>query len=123
MSARITIVFALLLAIGCSERARQKSFAAANGAVLLAQGRALYTKYGARGGTAIPAAEWPPSFVALEPERVWADTHGIAIVTDQYFVETVGIFLRFDRSFVPPPVGDPGYEPIDRDVYWFEARG
>lgn len=124
MIARRSLIIFLLLAVACGgKRATHESYAAANRATLLAEAAPLHAKYGSRFGNDIPAAEWPPSFIPLEPKRVQADRHGIYIVTHQRFVESAGIFLRFDHAFMPPAGGDPRYEPIDLGVYWFEIRG
>lgn len=39
------------------------------------------------------------------------------------FVESAGVFVRHDRTFPPPRRGDPRFEELAPDIYWYYAPG
>ena len=71
----------------------------------------------------IPASRYPPSVKALHPKQVRATKQGLFIETYARYVESGGIFIKHDAEYDPPASGDPGFELVAQNVYWYFAPG
>ena len=118
----IALVGLLLVVTSCrGEGAAREVYAELSREQLLADAAAIHATYGPSAD--VPAASWPASFQRFAPKRVSTNAHGVYISTHQRLVESAGVFLRTDTAYEPPESGDPGFEQIDTDVYWFYAPG
>ena len=120
---RITWVatFALCAFIACDRgRAEVVALAKPQGAELVAQTRALWIEYRDR---EVPSHRYPPAIRALNQRRVSVSQYGVFIQTYERVVENAGVFIRHDPAYVPPERGDPGFERIAENVYWYFAPG
>jgi hypothetical protein len=90
---------------------------------LVNETRELWAQYRTETSREIPVAAYPASIRQLQPKRVWASPQGVYVETYSFFVESAGIFVRHDPAYEPPISGDPGFEPLSSDVYWFYAPG
>jgi hypothetical protein len=109
-----------------SRRGKVRSqLAAADRARLLADARDLYARYVIRSSFErdVPRHEWPASFGAFRPKRVWIDNFGVYLSTYEFFVEHAGLYIRTDPSYAAPHSGDPGFEPLGSDFFWYYAPG
>ena len=113
--------FALCAFIACDRgRAEVVALAEPQGAELVVQTRSLWMEYRDR---EVPSQRYPPAVRALNPRRVSVTRHGVFIETYARYVESAGVFIRHDPTYVPPEGGDPGFERIADDVYWYFAPG
>lgn len=92
-------------------------------AALVAKTRSLWLEYRDRTIREIPEARYPAAVRALHARHVRVTDEGIYIETYARYVESAGVFIRHDPSYVPPPTGDPGFEAIAENVYWYFAPG
>ena len=122
---RFTCAVALSLVVAGCDHGRTKAVEVMLPAAteLKADTRDLWVRYRDVKYAEVPPAEYPPSVKRLEPTRVSVDPKGVMIETHSVFVESAGIFVRFDPSYEPPRSGDPGFEPVAEDIFWYYAPG
>ena len=122
----ISGMLVLLLVAACKgENVARKRVANADRIRLMQDAAHLQQQYGRRGiaEREVPRAQWPVSFLAFEPERVWADEHGVFVMTYALHVEHAGIYIRTDTTYQPPSAGDPSFDEIVESFYWYYAPG
>jgi hypothetical protein len=117
----LTVIALTVLFLACHGKGRVRSrLDAADRTCLLTEARELHARYS---GTDVPRSAWPPGIAALEPEAVSVDRYGVRVCTSTIFVESAGVFIRMDPSFDPPTRGDPKYEQLYPDFYWYYSPG
>jgi hypothetical protein len=117
----VGLTFAL---VACDRgRARAEAVATPIAAQLKSDTHGVWLRYRGERRREIPPSEQPRSVQQLKPKRVWAGTEGVFLETYDRYVESAGIFIRHDPAFVPPVSGDPGFEQIAPEIYWFFAPG
>lgn len=123
------VVIAGLLAVllaGCRGEGEVRSqLTSADRARLLADARDLHARYARRGKFAreVPRNEWPASLAAFRPERVRVEDFGVYLCTYELFVEHAGLYIRTEPSYAPPPTGDPAFEPLGSEFFWYYSPG
>ena len=85
--------------------------------------RDLWLRYRDEKWTDVPTTQYPESVRQIRPKRVWAKPEGLYIQTYESFVESAGIFVRHEPGYDPPRSGDPGFERVAAEIYWFYAPG
>lgn len=124
VAAFASVVCVCLLFSGCRGEYRlRRTLARVQHEQLRRDAAAVYARFGGAGVCEIPEASWPASFSPFRPRSVWIDQHGVYVCTQTRFVETAGLFVRVDPSFEPPRRGDPGFNRIEGDFFWFLAPG
>jgi hypothetical protein len=66
----------------------------------------------------IPQDQWPASFLAFKPVRVWRYSDGISIIMAKFVSKTAGIFVVIDPNFIPEDKSNVQYELLTNGVYW-----
>lgn len=117
-------VLALGALVACDHgRSKVVEVAKPHAAALVAETRGLWLECRDRNISDIPASRYPPAVRALNPKHVHASKHGVFIETCARYVESAGIFIRHDSAYEPPRSGDPGFELVAENVYWYFAPG
>jgi hypothetical protein len=119
------VLLLLIFAFGVAcrgERTVRAQVEQSDRAKLEAAAVALRQQHGAKLGN-VPRQLWPVEFLQFHPESIAVDEHGVYVCTNSRFVERGGVFIRTDPAYNPPSSGDPGFERIQGDVYWFFAPG
>jgi hypothetical protein len=122
----VTVALVVVLLTGCRGEGHVRSqLATADRARLLADARDVHARYSGRTRFArdVPRHAWPASFAMFRPERVWVDDFGVYLCTYEFFVEHAGLYVRTDSSYAPPRSGDPGFEPLGSEFFWYYAPG
>lgn len=124
LRAIVLAIVATAVLAGCKGETAARRQVVRDHARLMADARALQARHGGSArDVEVPPSGWPRSIAALEPERVDVTPHGVNIQTHSFFVETAGIFVATEAGYTPPSRGEPWYEPIVPDVYWYYAPG
>ena len=124
MKTTCTVLVMLAFVVGCDHgRSDVVPVAEREAAAIVSETYNLWLTHRDRLDHEIPPAQYPPSVRALQPKRVSADKHGIFIETYARYVESAGVFVRHDHAYEPPRSGDPGFESIAPNVYWYFAPG
>jgi hypothetical protein len=119
----IAVVATFVVACGHSEQEVRTRLAQIDHVRLVAEARTLQTKCNRQSIAAVPRVDRPSTIAAFEPEYAYVDQRGVYVCTHEVFVESAGLFIRTDEAFLPPQTGDPGYEPVGADLYWYYAPG
>jgi hypothetical protein len=123
---RITWVATLALAafVACDHgRSEVVAVAKPQAAFLVAETHSLWLEYREQIAREVPASRYPPAVRALHPKHVSASKEGVYVETYTRYVESAGIFIRHDPAYEPPRSGDPGFELVAENVYWYFAPG
>jgi hypothetical protein len=79
---------------------------------------------GASGCSDIPRASWPEALRELEPKSICIDANGLNLVKTSFYVEAEGLYIVFKGATQPgEKTGDPSYERIADQIYWFQNKG
>ena len=112
--------------VGCTDHGRSaaEKHVVPHARTLVAETRPLWVRHSKQPYAEVPKSEYPVSVGPLKPVRIWTNGHGVFIETYSVFVATAGVFVRHDPAFTPPSHGgEPFFEPMAENIYWYEAPG
>ena len=120
------VTIAALALAGCSwsrnaqlRKSAIDTLGASNKTNLIADAVALWGRHtGAGGFSDVPEPDWPPSFKAFKPVRVWRDSYGIYIITAKFVSKTAGVYITVTPGYTPKNAPNSSKERLSEGIYW-----
>ena len=122
------MLVAIFSLVGCSERSRlHGAIAKIEISKLVSTAEEFWIKQDDKNENSsnqISETNWTPEIYNFKPKRVYSTPDGVYLAVTRASVYESGLFILPVKSkFIPKSGGDPSYEHLQDNLYWYEIRG